>query len=195
MEREAFLGILAAKDERRSVISMKASLPEIHRRLREVLALKSLPRAGWRRAGVEEVESVAAHSWGVAWLVLALCPEGVDRGRALALAVLHDLAEVRVGDITPHDDVTPERKHELEQEALRELVAPFAAAEELEQLWLELELASTAEGRFVRACDRLDMALQAQHYQESQGVDTSEFVHSALEALTDEELRRLAKGG
>ena len=100
--------------------------------LLEALALKALPRAGWLHAGVEQPESVAAHSWGVAWLVLALCPEGVDLGRALAIAVVHDLAEVRVGDITPRDGVAPDEKAAREQAALRALVAPLAAAAELE---------------------------------------------------------------
>ena len=74
-------------------------------RLSAALALKALPRAGWVRAGVRHPESVAAHSWGVAWLVLVLCPPALDRGRALAIAVAHDLPEVTVGDITPHDGV------------------------------------------------------------------------------------------
>ena len=50
-------------------------------RLLEALSLKDLARAGWVRAGVQHPESVAAHSWGVAWLVLALCPAELDRGR------------------------------------------------------------------------------------------------------------------
>ena len=42
--------------------------------LLDVLGLKALDRTGWVRRGVQSAESVAAHSWGVAWLVLALCP-------------------------------------------------------------------------------------------------------------------------
>src|SRR5262245_31586095 len=79
--------------------------------LLEALRLKALRRAGWVRVGVPApVESVADHSWGVAWLVLALLPEGLDRGKALAYAVLHDLPEVRTGDVTPMDRVPKEEK-------------------------------------------------------------------------------------
>ena len=49
------------------------------------------------------------------------------------------------------------------------------------------------EGRFVKACDKLDMALQAQRYQRATGVDTSEFVASALRVLDDETLIALAR--
>jgi putative hydrolase of HD superfamily len=152
-------------------------------RLREVLALKALPRAGWIREGVEAPESVAAHSWGVAWLVLALAPDGIDRGRALAIAVLHDLAEVRVGDITPLDGVPPREKRRREEEAMRGLLAGLPSSEELRQLWLEYEDQSSPEGRLVKACDRLDMALQAQLYAAKPGIDPASFIDSALAGL------------
>ncbi|MEQ1505748.1 MAG: HD domain-containing protein, partial [Myxococcota bacterium] len=73
--------------------------------LLEVVALKALARTGWVRVGVPGPESVAAHSWGVAWLVLALLPDTMDRERALVYAVIHDLPEVWTGDLTPHDAV------------------------------------------------------------------------------------------
>ena len=165
---------------------------ELRSKLLRALELKELPRAGWVRVGVPEPESVAAHSWGVAWLVLALCPPGVDRGRALAMAVVHDLPEVLTGDVTPHDPVSPEEKSRSEQSALEALVRPLAHAAELQQLWREFELQSSPEGRFVRACDKLDMALQAARYRARNGVDTAEFVESALAVLGEDELAALA---
>lgn len=161
-------------------------------RLTEALALKSLPRAGWVRAGVSSPESVAAHSWGVAWLVLVLCPSGLDRGRALAMAVIHDLAEARTGDITPHDGIDADVKHDLELEALESLLGKLPGAGELRGLWLEFEERRTPEGRFVRACDKLDMALQARRYAAEQSIDPGEFVRSALASLDDETHRGLA---
>ena len=161
--------------------------------LLEALALKDLPRAGWVRVGVRDPESVAAHAWGVAWLVLALCPPGVDRGRALAIAVVHDLAEVRVGDLTPHDAVPPAEKERREREAFRALAQPLPA--EVRELHEEYVTGATAEGRFVRACDKLDMALQAERYSARQGLDLREFLSSALQRLEDPHLRALAVGG
>lgn len=158
--------------------------------LLETLALKALPRAGWVRVGVRDPESVAAHAWGVAWLVLALCPPHVDRGRALAIAVVHDLAEVRVGDLTPHDPVTPAEKRHREEAAFRDLTGGRADLQELLGEYLE---ASTPEGRFVRACDKLDMALQAAWYEARQPLDLREFVESALQRLDDPALRALVR--
>lgn len=159
--------------------------------LMECLALKALPRTGWVRVGVPNPESVAAHSWGVAWLVLALCPPDLDRGRALAIATVHDLAEVQVGDITPHDGVPKAVKAAREAEAFDRLVAPFAHRDELRALYDEYADASTPEGRFVKACDKLDMALQAQAYQRAGGQNLQQFIDSALARLQADELRAL----
>ena len=150
----------------------------------EALRLKELPRAGWARVGVQSPESVAAHSWGVAWLVLALCPPQLDRGRALAIAILHDLAEVRVGDLTPQDGVPKAEKARREREALVGMVAALPNAEALTALAEEYGV--SPEGRLVKALDKLDMLLQARRYSEAQGVNTEEFVASALAALDEE---------
>ncbi len=163
-------------------------MSELRERLIECLALKALPRAGWVREGVPQPESVAAHSWGVAWLVLVLCPDELDRGEALAIAVVHDLAEVRVGDLTPRDVV--EDKAALESAAYAELVGPLPRSAELERLFAAYGV--SPEGRFVKACDKLDMALQAADYQARTGQDLREFVESALSRLPDGLLRYLA---
>lgn len=168
-------------------------------RLMEALGLKELPRAGWVRAGVPGPESVAAHSWGVAWLVLVLCPSrwGAERReRALAMALVHDLAEVRVGDITPHDRVAPAAKAAREGEAFEAIVAPLPRGAWLRGLWAELEARSSAEARLVWACDKLDMALQAARYGRRHAeLDLEEFVASALAQLQDDDVAALARGG
>lgn len=156
--------------------------------LLEALQLKELPRAGWLRAGLaaateDAAESVAAHSWGVAWLVAALCPDDIDRGRALEIAVVHDLAEVRTGDITPHDGVAPNTKAAAEDAATRAIVAPLSSADRLYSAWREYEDGATPEARFVKACDKLDMALQAVRYGSGGAAQTSEFIDSARASL------------
>lgn len=136
--------------------------------LKEALGLKDVIRAGWIRAGVENPESVAAHSWGMALLATQLCPEELNLQRVLELCILHDIAEVHVGDITPHDNVSPEEKHRLESEAIQKMGIDATEA------FAEYEAQQSAESRFVRYLDKLDMALQAEIY-EGQDLDLSEF--------------------
>ena len=151
----------------------------------EALGLKGVTRAGWVRAGVEAPESVAAHSWGMALLALLDCPPELDRERVLSLCLLHDLPEVRVGDLTPHDGVSKTEKAQREARAADGLLA---AHPRLRALVAEYAEGQTPEARYVRALDKVDMALQARVYAREQDVNTEEFVHSARRALRDHPL-------
>jgi putative hydrolase of HD superfamily len=152
--------------------------------LLEALKLKSLPRTGWLRAGIENPESVAAHSWGVAWLCMVLCPNDLNKLKVLEMALIHDLAEVRIGDITPYDGIDVAEKHEMESAAFVEMTEELCNRQHLRDLWNE----QSAEADFVKQMDKLDMALQAQEYG---GLE--EFIDSALEVLINPEHRQLAK--
>lgn len=156
--------------------------PAVIDALLEAIGLKDLDRSGWVRRGVPGAESVAAHSWGVSWLVLALCPDDLDTERALIYAVLHDLPEVRVGDLTPHDGVSREDKAAREAAALDGLVSSLPVR--LRDAWHAYEAQADPESRFVRQLDRLDMAIQAVAYQQ-QGrlADASEFLDSAARVV------------
>ena len=145
----------------------------------EAMRLKALSRAGWVRLGIADPESVAAHSWGVAFLALLLCPPELDRGRVLAMAILHDLAEVEVGDLTPLDGVPPAEKHRRERVAIERLLVDRP---DLRALWEEAEARSTPEARFLKELDTLDLGVQARHYAAA-GVDVDEFLALAADAL------------
>jgi putative hydrolases of HD superfamily len=153
----------------------------------EALGLKEVRRAGWGQVGVDGAESVADHSWGVAMLALALCPPELDLSTVLRLALIHDLPEVRVGDITPRDHVSPDDKRQQEAQAATALLGGWPV---LLDAWREYEEGTTAAARFVHQLDALDMGLQAHRYRD-RGVDLSEFHESALQRLTDPRLRKL----
>ncbi|MFZ5476012.1 MAG: HD domain-containing protein [Myxococcota bacterium] len=152
--------------------------------LAEASKLKELDRAGWKRIGVTHPESVAAHSWGVALAALLRCPPDLDRHKLLVMAVLHDLAEVRVGDITPHEGVAREEKHRREREAMGELLAHRS---DLLAIWEEAEAGISPEARFLKEMDRADMGVQAERYG-ARGLDVSEFL-----AATKAERDRLTR--
>ena len=150
--------------------------------LLEMLELKQLPRTGWVRCGVEHPESVAAHSWGMAVLALRLAPKELDIEKILSLCLIHDLPEVRVGDLTPYDDSS--NKAELEHKAMSEIAPQWLS------LFEEYETGETAEAKFVKQIDKLDMGLQAILYQTKQNIVLDEFVASAKSNITDENLLR-----
>ena len=150
--------------------------------LLEMLELKQLSRTGWVRSGVNNPESVAAHSWGMAVLALRLAPKELNLERVLSLCLVHDLPEVRVGDLTPHDDTS--NKAELEHKAMSEMASQWLS------LFEEYEAGETAEAKFVKQIDKLDMGLQAILYQTKQNITLDEFVASAKSNISDENLLR-----
>jgi len=142
--------------------------------------LKTTPRVGWHLRGVPAPESVADHTWGTALIALVLCalaPEAgdgePDRGRALAMALLHDLPECVVGDLPRSATrLLPEgAKEQAETAALAELLSgvPAPAAEDWQALDREYRAATSLEARLVRDADRLDLLLQATVYAETTG--------------------------
>ena len=125
--------------------------------------LKELPRTGWIRKKIQNPETVASHSYGVALLVLLFAPKHLNKEKCLKLALIHDIQEVIVGDITPFDGISEQEKAQAEYSAIKEL-SSHLCFEELQNLFREYEENKTKEARFVRDLDRLDGVLQAIYY-------------------------------
>ena len=174
-------------------LSGKAALPLIEAYF-EFNHLKQLYRQGWLRVGIspERCESVAEHSLGVALLCLFIAdtwfPEA-DASKVVRIALLHDLGEARVGDITPHDGVDPTQKHALERQAVAQILGKLPRGAEYVALWEEYEQGASFEARLVRQVDRLEMSLQACVYEHQGFGDLSQFFASAEKALESPQLR------
>ncbi|HVL47219.1 MAG TPA: HD domain-containing protein [Candidatus Thermoplasmatota archaeon] len=150
----------------------------------EVVSLKDVDREGWKRVAGAARESVAEHTYGVAALAALLGPDlGVDADRLTRLAVLHDLAEVRTGDITPADGIAPLEKRRREQAALAAMLAPLgptrAAALE------GLAVMDSPEARILKQLDALEMLAQALRQEERGGAagDLDAFWASGMKKL------------
>lgn len=67
-----------------------------------LVTLGSLQRTGFRRAGVDNPETVLEHSFGTAVLASIIATmEGIDADRCVAIAMFHDIGEIGTGDIDP----------------------------------------------------------------------------------------------
>jgi putative hydrolase of HD superfamily len=145
----------------------------------ETATLKRMPRTGWGMRGVPHVESVAEHSFGAAFVAMALAAvleEGiVDLEKVLVMALLHDLAEVRLTDLPASAiRLLPETvKGQAEARAIGELLSPLPAGGQMAALWQEFEEGSSPEGRLVRDADKLEMMVQCLRYEQagSRGLD------------------------
>ncbi|MFW5688003.1 MAG: HD domain-containing protein [Spirochaetota bacterium] len=145
----------------------------------EAYRLKDEVRTGWTLRGVRDPESVADHSWGTAYLVLLYADEAeVDRARALEIALVHDLAEAKTGDVATRvaamrDPRRVEEKARRERGAMDELMEAYTPqrASRVRGLWEEYEATATPEAVLVREMNLIDMCLQAYVYEESERYD------------------------
>jgi putative hydrolase of HD superfamily len=171
----------------------------------DALRLKRTPRTGWVMRGVNDAESVADHSFGVAFVSLILAEmveQPLDKTKLLTIALLHDLPESVISDLpTPAvAHFAPGAKRKAEIEALNELLCRLPCAGLWHAWWEEFENGTSIEGQLVRDADRLDMLIQAYVYEQTTGnrwleefwprSDASHFECAAAQALY-EELRSL----
>ncbi|KAJ8634724.1 hypothetical protein MRB53_008991 [Persea americana] len=144
--------------------------------------LKTTKRTGWIYRGIQDPESISDHMYrmGIMALVAPDIP-GVNRDRCVKMAIVHDIAEAIVGDITPSDGISKSEKSRREQEALDymcKLLGGGSRATEIAELWKEYEENSSPEAKVVKDFDKVEMILQALEYENEQGKDLDEFFQS-----------------
>lgn len=135
--------------------------------LLELQTLDRVPRMGFVLRGVTDSESVSEHSWHVVFMVWALasrCP-GVDPRRALEMALVHDLAEVRLGDLprTAARYLPAGAKKASEGAAIGEILAPLPAS--ARELWADYAAGESPEAKLVKACDKLQLMIKVAVYE------------------------------
>ncbi|KAJ6993999.1 5'-deoxynucleotidase hdd1-like [Populus alba x Populus x berolinensis] len=84
--------------------------------------LKTTKRAGWVKRGIKGPESISDHMYRMGLMAL-IAPDipGIDRDKCVKMAIVHDIAEAIVGDITPSDGVPKAEKSRKEREALEHM--------------------------------------------------------------------------
>lgn len=115
-------------------------------------------------AGSPRRERVAEHSWFVALAALLLrddVSQEIDLGRAVTLAVVHDVVEKYVGDTFAFSDATADQ-FDREHRAMAELRKRTGSAgiSRIIDAWQEYEDQETPEARFVKGLDALIPIMQ-----------------------------------
>ena len=138
--------------------------------LLELQRLKRLDRTGWTLRGLAPgAESVASHSYGVAVASMLLADEvrargvAVDTERLLQIALLHDWAEARTGDL-PRDAVHyygAEVRRAAEHRAFHDITSSLGGRDRYQALYQEYEERVSTEAKLVKAADVIDLLLQA----------------------------------
>ncbi|RMZ01644.1 hypothetical protein D0862_06297 [Hortaea werneckii] len=150
--------------------------------------LKTTKREGWRRFGIDHGESIADHMYRMSIMTL-LCPATLSRTldlpRCTRMALVHDMAESLVGDITPVDGVTKTEKSRRETDTMDYICSSLLgslpgqtnahARDQIRAAWQEYEDSRTPESHFVHDVDKIELLLQMVEYERAhQGPTTTD---------------------
>ncbi|HEY8226673.1 MAG TPA: HD family hydrolase [Pyrinomonadaceae bacterium] len=137
----------------------------------ELQRLKRLDRTGWILRGLPNgTESVAAHSFGVGVTAMIVADTlrsqgvAVDVEKVLRIALLHDWAEVRVGDMprTATEFFGTATRKKAEKEAFQQIVSDVNSGEAVyENLYDDYEERRSLEAKLVKAADVIDLLVEA----------------------------------
>lgn len=117
--------------------------------------LKDVQREIFISSGTRR-ENVAEHSWHISIMaMLLLSDKAVNKEKVIEMLLIHDLAEITYGDI--NFDLTPDNKHEEEEQHLIRLInkLPKDIGLNILDLWREFEEGLTYEARCAKALDKL----------------------------------------
>jgi putative hydrolase of HD superfamily len=109
-------------------------------------------------------------------ILTMLCPASLssrlDVPRCTRMALVHDMAEALVGDITPVDGVPKAEKNRREAdtmdyicEGLLGKVGGGLSGQEMRAVWQEYEDSQTLESKFVHDIDKMELLLQMVEYE------------------------------
>ncbi len=156
--------------------------------------LKRIQRTGWIEVGVYQPESVADHTFRTTLLCMLYADlEKIDTLKLLRMAMIHDLPEALVGDLTPKQKT--EETIQREENAIFEILSllPKLHRETFLAVWNEYQEGKTKEAKAVKQLDKIEMILQAKEY-DKLGISSNSLkrlIKSAKEAISWSELKRL----
>jgi putative hydrolase of HD superfamily len=112
----------------------------------------------------------------------------LDIPRCTKMALIHDMAEALVGDITPVDyHITKAEKARREASVMEYITTTLLgkvpggtlSGQDIKSVFEEYEKDQTLEAHFVHDIDKMELLLQMVEYERSNEVDLTEFTHVA----------------
>ena len=180
----------------------------------EIEKLKGKERRGWQIHQIKNSETTAEHIFHLAMLVWILGKKKrLNMGRAIKMALVHDLCEVYAPDLTPYDPLLPKdnkkamkvlkkwpnftpalkkqkekMKYKLERDALCKLISklPEETKEEINDLWRDFSGGLSREARFVRQADKMINLLQGIMYWKKYGKIQHKLWMRWIKEITDD---------
>lgn len=121
----------------------------------EMGAIRFIDRT-WRRFLREDFANLAEHHFRVFWIamIIAAREKNVDTGKMAKMALIHDIAESRTGDV---DYLSRQYVERYEEMGISDMLAGTAVEKEFRELWQEYEERTSLEAKIVKDADNLDV--------------------------------------
>ncbi|KAF7993991.1 hypothetical protein HCN44_011260 [Aphidius gifuensis] len=169
---------------------------QLHEFMELLGRLKHLKRTGWVLKDIKEPESIAGHMYRMAVLAMLVDNhDNMDKSKIIQMALVHDLAECIVGDITPQCGVPVDEKHRREDEAMIEICNLLGdKGPEMLKLFREYELQESMEAKYVKDLDRLDLISQAYEYEVRDNIPgkLEEFFANSTHKIEHPKIKKMA---
>ena len=122
----------------------------------------------WRRFHSTEFANLAEHHFRVFWIamIIAAGEKNADTGKIAKLALLHDIAESRTGDV---DYIARQYVIRNEELAIQDILSDTSIEEEFLALMKEYEERVSPESRIVKDADNLDVDFELVEQDASSG--------------------------
>ena len=160
--------------------------------------LKDKIRNGWKVWNIDRqrVESVAEHIYGTCILAISIDSQfelDIDLYKVIIMLVLHEIEEIKIGDLTPFDQVTKEEKRKIGKQAIEEVLITLDKKVQYIELIEEFEDMKTNESIFAKMCDKLEADIQCKLYCEEKSIDINRKENTHL--LKDSRVQKLLNNG
>ena len=160
--------------------------------------LKNKIRSGWIVWNVskERLESVAEHIYGTCILAIAIDSEfnlNIDLSKVVMMLVLHEIEEIKIGDLTLFDKITDDEKRIIGKEAVTQVLKPLSKKDKYIELIEEFENMQTKESIFAKMCDKLEADIQSKIYCEQGYCDM--YAENVVHLLKDERIAKMINEG
>ena len=144
--------------------------------------LKNKVRTGWDKKhwniNSDRIERISEHIVGTIVLSIIMDSEfdynqeldfvrNINMDEVIKMLAIHEVGEILIGDITPFDGITPEKKKEMEHSAIYDVIGNLTDKKNLLDTIFAFEGRFGNEGKFAHFCDKIEADLQSKFYQDS----------------------------
>lgn len=173
---------------------MKKNITKIVNFIFELSQLKRQVHAGWWKIGIKQPATVAEHVFRAAQIgyILAIMEGDADPEKVVAMLVIHDNAEARIGD---QDKVAARYYSNGDAELKAFTEQTELLSETIQKKWQayfdEYENRTTKEGIIAKDADWLEQAFQAKEYVDSGYKAAQNWIDNVAEAVETESAKKI----